>query len=79
MSMEEFIPVAPQSPADRVVALRNKMQFALADRHQEDFDTFLELRALPFKELVEKDVSILEMFEEDPEAALEQVEKIIYH
>lgn len=77
--MEQFIPVTPESEADRMTLLRNTMQFELASRHGEDLEYFADTHGLDFKLLVEKDASILDNFEKDPEATLEKVEKEIYH
>jgi hypothetical protein len=77
--MQQFIPAEPGSEADRLLGLRNTMQYFLAEKNGEDLDTFADKYGLDFKLLVEKDEAILERFAKDPEHTIEEVEKIIYH
>jgi hypothetical protein len=77
--MQQFMPEPPQTEAERLVGLRNDMQVKLALRNDEEFEEFLDKHALAFKEAVEADQSILDKYAENPDAALEEVEAIIYH
>jgi len=75
MSMEQQM----GSFEDERVGLRNQMQAELARRHGEDLMDFIDKHADAFEGYVKENESILEMFKEDPEEALNKAGQKLYH
>lgn len=68
-----------QMTADEIVGIKLDFQKKLAEEHGEDIFDFIEKHAKDFGDYVEVHKSILAKYKLDPNGALKEVEKIIYH
>lgn len=68
-----------QMSTNDVVAIKNIMQQELAKRHGEDIYYFIENHAKDFGDFVGANQSVLEQYRHDPEGAIQEMEKVIYH
>ena len=67
------------SAAEVVVLIKNTMQEELARRHGEKLLDFIDQHAKDFGDYIEAHQDLLRRYKSDPDGALEEVEKIIYH
>ncbi len=68
-----------QMSTGEIVEIKLDMQKRLAMDHEEDIFDFIEKRAKTFGDYVEAHQDLLRRYKSDPDGALEEVEKIIYH
>lgn len=64
---------------DEKVLIGNQMQMALASMHGEDIGDFIERHAQDFRNTINANPKFLEMYKENPEQALSEISKEIYH
>jgi hypothetical protein len=61
------------------LSTRNEMQFALAEMHGEDFMDFVNKHAKTFGDYFDKHPELVARYKDNPEEALKEKEKIVYH
>lgn len=70
---------ASLSQSEREVQMGNTIQIQLAQMHGEDLEVFAGVHGEEFRSLITTHPELVRKFEEDPQAALQEIEKIIYH
>ncbi len=74
--MEHF---ETQLTPDKSVLLTNIIQIELAQLHGESIDAFIERHASDFRNTITAHPELIEKFEQDHDAALQEIEQYVYH
>ena len=65
--------------ADMIVDIRNNIQIEIAERHGEEMYDFISAHAKDIGDYLEINPEILRMYKTNPNEAIKEVEKVIYH